>query len=131
MKTKYYVILLAIASVTIFPIISIVFYGAVPVGINTRLFESCSESELDACSVDDISEKSAKLSAYDESLAIRFSPLYYGEVTISFDWCTENDGFWDKDNSTCYFENKEDFEKGTVAVKQYTERIFVEKENEY
>ncbi len=72
----------------------------------------------------------SSLPTYDESLAIRFSPLYYEDVELSFDWCTENNGFWNADDSTCYFENEQDLGKGMIAVKQYGENAFGDLENE-
>ena len=54
MKTRYYVILSALGLVAIFPIISIVFYDTVPVGINTRYFENCEDCELYGCTDDEI-----------------------------------------------------------------------------
>jgi len=53
---------------------------------------------------------------HDESLSIKFSPLYFENVDFSFDWCTQNNGFWNKDDSTCYFETQKDLETGMVAV---------------
>ena len=63
---------------------------------------------------------------HDESLSIKFSPLYFEDVDLSFDWCTENNGGWNEDESTCYFENEKDLEKGIIAVRQYGEKVFGE-----
>ena len=46
MKTRYYVIFAAIGIVLLFPVISIVFYGAVPVGINYQYFENCEDCDV-------------------------------------------------------------------------------------
>lgn len=52
----------------------------------------------------------------DESLSIKFSPLYYGDAEFYLDWCSENDGLWNENDSTCYFANEEDLEKGIIAM---------------
>lgn len=49
MKTRYYVIILATIALSIFPVISVVFYGQVPVGINTSYFEDCEDCEQNEC----------------------------------------------------------------------------------
>lgn len=54
MKTRYYVIFAAIGIVAIFPVMSIVFYGAVPIGINYQYFEKCEDCELYGCTGDEI-----------------------------------------------------------------------------
>ena len=54
MKTRYYVIILAAVIIAIFPVISIVFYGQVPVGINTRYFENCEDCESYGCADNEI-----------------------------------------------------------------------------
>jgi hypothetical protein len=54
MKTKLMIIFAVIGVVVIFPVISIVFYGAIPVGINTRFFENCEDCELYRCVDDEI-----------------------------------------------------------------------------
>ena len=66
----------------------------------------------------------------DKSLTIKFSPLNLKDIELSFDWCTKNNGFWNEDNSTCYFENQKDLNSGMNAVEQYGEKVFGEKENE-
>ena len=71
-----------------------------------------------------------RYSTYDKSLTIKFSPLNLENIELSFDWCTENNGFWNEDNSTCYFENQKDLNSGMNAVKQYGENVFGEIENE-
>lgn len=67
---------------------------------------------------------------YDESLTIKFSPLNLENIELSFYWCTENNGVWKPDNSTCYFENQEDLDAGMIAVQQYGDTTFEGKENE-
>ena len=65
-----------------------------------------------------------RYSTYDKSLTIKFSPLNLENIELSFDWCIENNGFWNKDDSTCYFENQKDLDNGMIAVKQYGEKTF-------
>ena len=76
------------------------------------------------------SNNSDRYSTYDKSLTIKFSPLNLENIELSFDWCTKNNGFWNKDDSTCYFENQKDLDNGMIAVKQYAEKVFGERENE-
>ena len=71
-----------------------------------------------------------RYSTYDKSLTIKFSPLDLEDIELSFDWCTKNNGFWNEDNSTCYFENQKDLNNGMNAVKQYGENVFGKIENE-
>jgi len=46
MKTRYYVIFAVMGVIAIFPVISVVFYGAVPIGINYKYFENCEECDI-------------------------------------------------------------------------------------
>lgn len=71
-----------------------------------------------------------RYSAHNNSLTIKFSPLNLKDMELSFDWCTENNGVWNEDNFTCYFENQKDLNSGMNAVKQYGEDVFGEIENE-
>ncbi|WP_371503835.1 hypothetical protein [Nitrosopumilus adriaticus] len=54
MKTRYYIIFAVIGITAIFPVVSIVFYGAVPVGINYKYFENCEDCELYGCTDDEV-----------------------------------------------------------------------------
>jgi hypothetical protein len=76
------------------------------------------------------SDNSDRYLTYDKSLTITFSPLNLENVELSFDWCIKNNGFWNEDNSTCYFENQKDLNSGMNAIKQYGENVFGEIENE-
>lgn len=68
---------------------------------------------------------------YEDSLAILFSPLNLENIELSFDWCIENNGFWNEGDSTCYFENQEDLDAGMIAVQQYGEKTFGNIDHEY
>ena len=63
------------------------------------------------------------LQTHDESLSIKFSPLNVNNVEFSLTWCTKNNGLWDADDSTCYFKNKDDLDKGAIALQQHAERV--------
>ena len=67
---------------------------------------------------------------FDESLSIRFAPLYFDDREISLDWCTENNGFWSDDDSTCYFENQKNLDDGLNSIKQYEENNSNKQESE-
>ena len=69
MKTRYYVIFTVIGLATIFPVISIVFYDAVPVGINTRYFETCEDCELYECADNEIYDHGICMTLEDKKRA--------------------------------------------------------------
>jgi len=73
MKSRYYVIFAVIGAVAIFPLISIVFYGAVPVGINYEYFENCEDCELYGCADNEIYHRDIcmTLEAKEKSESIR------------------------------------------------------------
>lgn len=67
MKTRYYVIFSVIAIAAIFPVISFVFYGTIPVGINTRYFENCKDEVSDNGTCKTLDTKEKKDSVIDTS----------------------------------------------------------------
>ena len=66
---------------------------------------------------------------FDESLSIKFSPLYLDGAEPSLEWCTNNNGLWNENNTTCYFENQEDLDSGMNSLMQYEEINFGRHEN--
>lgn len=76
----------------------------------------CDPTGWECADTEGIFDEVIELPKYDESLSIKFSPLYYDDVEFSLDWCSENNGFWNENDSACYFENEKDLEKGIIAI---------------
>lgn len=90
MKTSYYVIFAVIGVIAIFPIISIVFYGAVPVGINTRYFEICEDCELYGCTNDEIYDHGICMTPEDKERAKSVGDMDESKIP-TFDYVIESD----------------------------------------